>query len=105
MRVLHCRIRQTKEILLVTDNFAVTITDLCLGIRTAKYTISDIDTRITDYESKFRELKTAFVEGVAVQTGVTVMRMMNVVNHTGMSDVLYPQTAVHGPGTQQNPSI
>ncbi|KAF8549975.1 WD40 repeat-like protein, partial [Imleria badia] len=50
-------------------------------IRTAKYTISDIDSRITDYENKLQELKTAFLEGVAVQTGITVVRMMNVVNH------------------------
>ena len=49
--------------------------------------ISDIDTRITGYENKFRELKTALMEGVTVQTGVTVVRMMNVVKHTGRSDV------------------
>ncbi|KAF8132077.1 hypothetical protein EV363DRAFT_1583662 [Boletus edulis] len=46
-------------------------------VRTARYTISDIDTRITDYENKFRELKSAFLEGVAVQTGITVVRIMN----------------------------
>lgn len=49
--------------------------------------ISDIDERITDYENKLRELKIAFLEGVTVQTGVTVVRMMNVVEHTGMSDI------------------
>ncbi|KAN0081238.1 Quinonprotein alcohol dehydrogenase-like superfamily [Tylopilus felleus] len=48
-------------------------------IRTARYTISDIDARITDYENKLRELKTGFLEGVAVQTEIIVVRMMNVV--------------------------
>ncbi|KAN0076754.1 hypothetical protein V8E55_010609 [Tylopilus felleus] len=48
-------------------------------IRTAKYTISNIDARITDYENKIHQLKTAFLEGVAVQTEITVVRMMNVV--------------------------
>jgi len=50
--------------------------------------MSDIDARITDYENKFRELKTAFVEGVAVHTGVTVIRIMNVMKDTGRSDIL-----------------
>ena len=49
-----------------------------------KYTISDIDGRITEYENKLRELKTAFLERVTLETGVTVIRMMNVVEHTGM---------------------
>ena len=43
---------------------------------------------IAGYESKFRELKTALLEGIAVQTGVTVVRMMNVVTHIGTSDML-----------------
>jgi len=50
--------------------------------------LSDIDSKVADYENKFREFKTALVEGVAVQTGITVIRMMNVVKHTGRSDVL-----------------
>ena len=53
------------------------------GIRTAKYTLTDIDGRITEYENKLRELKTAFLEGVTLQTGVTVFRMMNVVQNIG----------------------
>ena len=64
--------------------------------------ISDIDTRISGYENKFRELKTALMEGVAVQTGVTVVRMMNVVKHTGRSDVSGSQSDVHRSGIQQN---
>ena len=50
----------------------------------AKYTLTDIDGRITDYENKLRELKTAFLEGVTLQSGVTVFRMMNVVQNIGM---------------------
>ena len=61
------------------------VTDFCLGIRTAKYTISNIDARITDYENKIHQLKTAFLEGVAVQTEITVVRMMNVVGAAGRS--------------------
>ena len=64
--------------------------------------ISDIDTRITGYENKFRELKTALMEGVTVQTGVTVVRMMNVVKDTGRFDVSGLQLDVHGPGIQRN---
>lgn len=56
---------------------------LYLGIRTAKYTVSDINARITDYENKLRELKSAFSKQVTLQTGVTVFRMMNVVEHIG----------------------
>ena len=60
--------------------------------------MSDIDARITGYENKLRELKTALVEGVTVQTGVTVVRMMNVVKHAGRSDLLGLRSDVHGPG-------
>ncbi|KAG9310836.1 hypothetical protein JVU11DRAFT_8689 [Chiua virens] len=47
-------------------------------LRTAQYTFSDIDTKITDYGNKLRDLKAAFLEGVNMQTGVIVFRMMNV---------------------------
>ena len=62
------------------------IADSRLGIRTAKYTISDVNGRITDYDNKLREFKTAFLEGVAVQTEITVVRMMNVVEAMGESN-------------------
>ncbi|KIJ58803.1 hypothetical protein HYDPIDRAFT_33816 [Hydnomerulius pinastri MD-312] len=45
--------------------------------RTMKYTFSDIDARITEYENKLLELKNAFLQGVAVHTSVTVFRIMN----------------------------
>ena len=35
------------------------------------------------YENKLRELKAAFLEGVAVQTGITVVRMVDVVQNIG----------------------
>ncbi|KAH7889268.1 hypothetical protein F5I97DRAFT_1993105 [Phlebopus sp. FC_14] len=66
-------------------------------IRTAKYTLSDIDTKITDYEN-FKELKDAFHQDVAVQTGVTVFRMMNHVKDTGASSVVSIRSAV-SPGS------
>ncbi|KAG6374155.1 hypothetical protein JVT61DRAFT_4803 [Boletus reticuloceps] len=50
-------------------------------IRTAKYKMFNIDARITDYKIKLQEFKTALLEGVSVQTDITVVRMMNVVEH------------------------
>ncbi|KAH0834198.1 hypothetical protein J3R83DRAFT_11510 [Lanmaoa asiatica] len=53
--------------------------------RTAKYTFLDVDAKITEYENKLRDLKTAFLEGVTLQSGVTVFRMMNVVHNIAES--------------------
>jgi len=64
--------------------------------------LSDIDARITDYENKLRELKTAFLEGVAVQTEITVVRIMNMVEHIGRFELLKLRSDVHGPETQRN---
>lgn len=88
MRVLCHRICQTKELLLVRVCFALSTTDFNLGGRTTKYLISDIDATITTYENKFHELKSAFLEGVSVQTEIAVIRMMDVVRDTGMFNVL-----------------
>jgi len=66
--------------------------------------MSDIDAMITGYEEKFRELKTAFLEGVAVRTEVTVVRMMNAMKVTGGFDVLRLRSDVHKPGIQRNRS-
>ena len=70
-----------------------------------KYTISNIDARITDYETKLQELKTAFLEGVAVHTNITVVRMTNVVGDIGTSNLLRLRPNVHGHGVQGKPSI
>ena len=48
-----------------------------------KYTNSDIDGRITEYENKLQELKTAFLAGVTLETELIVIRMMNVVDVIG----------------------
>ncbi|KAG9309883.1 hypothetical protein JVU11DRAFT_9912 [Chiua virens] len=56
--------------------------------RTVKYTFSDINVKITNYESELRELKTKFLEGITFQTGITVVRMMNVVDQTQEAVVL-----------------
>ncbi|KIJ58688.1 hypothetical protein HYDPIDRAFT_33932 [Hydnomerulius pinastri MD-312] len=53
--------------------------------RTMKYTFSDIDARITEYENKLLELKNAFLQGVAVHTAVTVFRIMNWVQDISMA--------------------
>ena len=61
-----------------------TIPIVHLGLRAAKHTISDVDARIASYENKLQELKTALLEQVTLQAGVTVVqteatvvRMMN----------------------------
>lgn len=51
---------------------------------------SDIDTTIVGYEDSFQALKKALLEGAAVQQGITVVRIMNVMEYTGMSDVSRP---------------
>lgn len=65
---------------------------------------SDIDGRITDYENKLQELKTKFVEGVTLQSGVTVFRMMNVAQKLGRSDFLRLGEDAHRCGIQRNRS-
>ncbi|KAN0086005.1 hypothetical protein V8E55_007139 [Tylopilus felleus] len=42
--------------------------------------MADIDQTIAAYENSLRDLKTALLEGVAVQTGMIVVRVMNVVD-------------------------
>lgn len=67
-----------------------------------KYTVSDIDERIISYKNKLQELKTAFLEGIAVNTGVIVVRMMNVVKDTSRFDILILWSDVHKRGIQRN---
>ena len=76
---------------------------LISGIRTAKYTLTDIDGRITEYENKLRELKAAFLEGVTLHSGVTVFRMMNVVQNIGRFCLLRMRQDAHRCGIQRNP--
>ena len=54
---------------------------------------------ITGYENGFQELTTALVQGGALQPGVFVIPMVNIVEHTGRSDILGLQsnTQAHGP--------
>ena len=59
---------------------------------------SDIDGRIADYENKLLELKTAFLEGVTLQSGVTVYCMMNIVHNIGTFHLLTFHQDAHGCG-------
>ena len=70
----------------------------------AKYAMTDIDGRITDYENKLRDLKTAFLGGVTLQSGVTVFCMMNVVENIGRFYLLRFRQDAHECGIQWNPS-
>ncbi|KAG6374160.1 hypothetical protein JVT61DRAFT_4810 [Boletus reticuloceps] len=73
-----------------SSSVTVTTTDFCmLGIWMAKYKMSNIDARITDYETKLQELKTSLLEGVLVQTEITVIRMVNVIEHVVEAIDLY----------------
>ena len=49
----------------------------------ANYPLPDINANITGYEDKFLELKTAFLDGVSLQTEVTVVRMTSAVVDIG----------------------
>ncbi|KAG9308973.1 hypothetical protein JVU11DRAFT_11275 [Chiua virens] len=70
-------------------------------VRMAKYTISDVDAKLTAYESKFQELKTTLLEGVALETGLTVIRMMNAMEHVvdavDLNDLPYALGARYAP--------
>ena len=104
MWVLCRRVCQAKEFLSASFRVALATADVRSGIRTARYTISDIDARITDYENKLRELKTGFLEGVAVQTEIIVVRMMNVVEAIGGFADLRVRSDIYNSGLQRNPS-
>ncbi|KAN0094924.1 hypothetical protein V8E55_003211 [Tylopilus felleus] len=75
MKIITLLIQQVTE----CGYFIAEYTKKNFWIRTAKYAITDIDTTIAGYENSLRNLKTALLEGVEVRTGVTVVRMMNVV--------------------------
>ena len=57
-----------------------------------------------DYEDKLRDLKVAFVQGITLGSGVTVLRMMNVVQTIGRLHFLRLRQHTHGFGTKRNPS-
>lgn len=69
-----------------------------------KYTIADIGAEINDRETRLQELRTTFLEGVAVQTGVTVVCMMNAVQRTARLFVLPIRPYVAAALMQQNRS-
>ena len=50
--------------------------------------MADIDQTIAAYENSLRDLKTALLEGVAVRTGMVVVRMMDVVEGIGRLNIL-----------------
>ena len=50
--------------------------------------IADVDATILGYEKNIQDLRKKLLEGVAVQTGLTVVRIMNIVDHIGRSSVL-----------------
>ena len=47
------------------------------GVRAITHLASDVDGKVKQYEEKFRELKAAFQERAALQTGITVLRVLH----------------------------
>jgi hypothetical protein len=47
--------------------------------------MSDVDSKITQYENKFKELKAAFQDRAILQTEITVSRMMGNLESLGES--------------------
>lgn len=68
-----------------------------------RYALVDIDEKITDYEMKLRELKTAFLDGITLDSGVTVFRTIGVVQNIGRFHFLSLRRDAHGCGMQRNP--
>ena len=48
-----------------------------------EHIFSDADNKIKQYEGKFKELKLAFQERAVLQTEITVLRILNVVEGQG----------------------
>ena len=69
----------------------------------AKYIFPDINVRITGYENKLHKLKTNLLEGVALQTGITVVHMMNTVEDISGCNLYSLQSDVHVWKTQWIP--
>jgi hypothetical protein len=56
------------------------------GMRTLKNTLlSEVDSQIQTYENKFKEVKEAFQLRTALHSGITVMRVIDRVESTGVS--------------------
>jgi hypothetical protein len=55
--------------------------DFCPGERTGKNLVSDVDSKVKQYEAKFRELKSALQASGVVHTEITVLRILDVMNN------------------------
>ena len=62
------------------DNF-------CPGERTLNHLVSDVDSKVKQYEAKFSELKSALQASGVIHTEITVLRILNVMNNLS---VLFP---------------
>jgi hypothetical protein len=57
--------------------------DPVAGTRIAKNIFSDIDSRIKEYEDKFKDLKSGFQDFTVLQTRFLVQEALNTLNHMG----------------------
>jgi hypothetical protein len=60
-----------------------------LGIRVLEHILSDADNKIKQYEDKFKELKSAFQERAVLQTEITVLRILDIVDGQGQHTSLH----------------
>jgi hypothetical protein len=59
------------------------------GLRTAKNLVSDVDSKIKEYEEKFNKLRLLFQERGVLQTNITVLRILDAVKDLGRQSHYY----------------
>jgi hypothetical protein len=80
-RVSVCRLLRSNKKCLTVFSLA--------GERALKNSfMSDVDNKIKQYEDKLKELKMAFQDGVILQTGITVSRIMD--NLESLGELVQP---------------
>jgi len=87
VRVFYPRLRYEQELLYVdlhTSRGRVSTLYLLSGKRALGNSVmSTVDSKIKQYEDKFKELKLAFQDYTILQTGITVSRMMGDLESVG----------------------
>jgi hypothetical protein len=70
----------------------IAVDDLHSGKRTAKNLVSDVDSKVKQYEESFNKLKLELQQHAVIYTEITVLRVLTVVGEIGeFSDLgLFP---------------
>jgi tRNA A37 threonylcarbamoyltransferase TsaD len=86
MCLFPSRLRQEQKLLYVIISPLIddhTCTFYFSGLQTMKYTMSDVDSKIKQYEDKFKELGLAFQERAILETEITVLHILDNVENLG----------------------